>query len=225
MQIIPIRSSYRFTCLMILLTALPSLGRAEVRAGVEIGVNLSSLSYDDDDHFLLSYWDRDWSNSLTGGVSLDVTLRARLGLETGLRYIRQGNRVEYDTGPIGPRAVGKFRIVQDYLSIPVRLAYRPFASRRLCFSLGPEIALLLSGRLIVEESMPEERSEDNNIKDDLDSSNLSLNAGAGLEFPVENHVGVLSLRYSHGLTGVAKEDRWFSDWKTRGVELLVGMQW
>ena len=63
------------------------------------------------------------------------------------------------------------------------------------------------------------------IRRDLQSTNVTLDAGAGFEFPMENHVGIAQIRYTHGVTGVAKKDKWFSDWKTRGVEALTGVRW
>ena len=71
--------------------------------------------------------------------------------------------------------------------------------------------------------VPGTNSED--IKDDLETTNISLDAAAGYEFPLEARTGTLGIRYSHGLTGVAKKDHWVSDWKTRGIEALVGMRW
>ena len=73
--------------------------------------------------------------------------------------------------------------------------------------------------------VPDERTSYDDIKGNLKSGNLSLDAETGFEFPMENHVGVLSLRYTHGLTGVAKNGAYVSDWKTRGVEWLIGMRW
>ena len=54
---------------------------------------------------------------------------------------------------------------------------------------------------------------------------LTMNLGAGFEFPMENHVGVVQMRYVHGLTNVAEEDAWFTGFKTQGVEVLTGVRW
>jgi hypothetical protein len=216
--------------LVLLLVAFPASGLARVRPGVEAGVNLSSLGYDDLPSFYDDLWNPRWKTSFTGGASVEFPLQGRLALTTGLRYVQQGNRVKYDTGPGLVQRVGEFRVVQNYLAMPMLLEGRPLPSRRFVFSFGPEIALLLSGRQIVEETVftagvPQTRSEDNNIKNDLKSTNVSLDAGIGFEFPMENHVGLVSLRYSRGLTGVAKKDAWVSDWKTREVDASVGMRW
>src|SRR6185503_10314229 len=103
-----------------------------------------------DDHPLFQTWDRGWRNSFTGGASLELPIRGRFALVTGLRYLQQGNHVYFDTGPSG--VIGEFQVVQNYLSIPVLMEFRPLPSRRFTFSVGPEVAFLLSGRLIAEYS-------------------------------------------------------------------------
>ncbi|MBI5711238.1 MAG: PorT family protein [Candidatus Eisenbacteria bacterium] len=226
METILSRTLRTWLCAILLLIVAPSLGRARIHAGVEAGLNLSSLRYDDQ----LPPWDPGWRTSFTGGACLEIPLRGRFALAAGLRYVQQGNRVKYDTGPGSLRQVGEFRVVQNYVSIPMLLKCRPLPSRRIILSVGPEIGFLLSGRLIVEETLitggvPDERTEYDNIRDHLRKTNLTLDVGTGFEFPMENHVGVMSLRYTHGLTGTANKDAWFSDWKTRGIEWLVGMRW
>ena len=213
------------SCLVLFLTTIAAPVHADVRPGVEAGMNFSSLSYDDDDQIPFPYWNRGWRTSFTGGASFEIPFTERFGLVTGLRYVQQGNRVEYDTGPSGFQVLGEFRVVQNYLAIPVLLGFRPLPSRRFQFTLGPELAFLLSARLIVEQTLPAEVTEYQDIGGRMESTNLSLNAGAAYEFPMENHVGLVMLRYTHGLTGVAKEVYWVSNWKTRGVEGLVGMRW
>src|SRR5206468_1239151 len=101
------RWSRRLACVVFLIVATPSLGLAGAHLGVEGGLNLSSLRYDRPDPF----WTKtEWRTSVTGGASLEIPLRPRLALASGLRFVRQGNRVKIDTGP----AVGEFRLTQDY---------------------------------------------------------------------------------------------------------------
>jgi hypothetical protein len=214
------------TALTLTLTSIvPSTGLAAVRPGVELGVNVSSLSFDDPDIFPLVYWDTSWRPSFTGGLSLEVPFQGRWSLHTGLRYVQQGNRVEFDLGPVSPGFTGKFRFVQHYVSLPMLLAWRPLPSNRFFISAGPEFAVLLAAELVTEENSLAPGTSSRDIKDDLVSTNLSLDAGAGYEFPLANHLGTAELRYSHGLTGVAREQQWVSDWKTRGIEALVGVRW
>jgi outer membrane protein with beta-barrel domain len=225
--------SSRLTCPVVMLTLLlpgaTSPAFARLRPGIEAGLDVSSLHYDE--NFPFVPWDKEWRTSFTGGATLEIMQHGRFTLVSGLRYVQQGNRVKFDTGP-DPlfQLVGEFRIVQNYLAVPALVELRLLGSRRLFVSLGPEIGFLLSGRLIVEETeisggRRDESTEYRNIRDDLDPTDVTLDAGTGFEFPMENHVGVVQIRYTHGLTGVAKKDQWFSDWKTRGVEVIAGVRW
>src|SRR6266516_5878936 len=93
---------------IVLIVITPSLGLAGVHPGVEAGLNLSSLRYDDWS-FYRDIWNPGWRTSFTEGAFLEIPLRRRLDLTTGLRYVQQGNRVKYDTGPGSNRLVGEFR--------------------------------------------------------------------------------------------------------------------
>lgn len=150
---------------------------------------------------------------------------------TGARYVRYSNRVHYDTGPEPYGRAGRYRTDQDYVSVPVLLALRPLSSRRLFLTVGPEVGFLLSGRLYVQETRTyfgnEDLPWDVNIRDELKDVNLLLDAGIGLELPVGNHVAVTSVRYAHGIVGVAKVVDWpsYSDRRTQAVEGLIGFRW
>ena len=52
-----------------------------------------------------------------------------------------------------------------------------------------------------------------------------MDAAVGWELPLDRHVGVVSVRYTHGVIGAAKEKDWASDWRTQGIEGLLGMRW
>src|SRR5437016_6771219 len=43
---------------------------------------------------ITSHWDPGWRMSITGGASLELSLRRPLSLVTGLRYVQYGNRVK-----------------------------------------------------------------------------------------------------------------------------------
>ena len=212
--------------LWIVLLSIVSASRAVagMRAGVEIGLNYSSLHYYHLDQVPQIYWDPGWRPSFTGGVTLQVPIRGRLNFATGLRYLQQGNRVKFDTGPADPtRLVGEFRVYQDYLSVPALLTWYPTTRQRFFLSLGPEIGLLLAAHSVQEFSMFPSKSFDD--KDNIESINVTADAAAGYEFPMERDVETLSLHYTHGLTGVAKREDWNTGWETRGVELMFGMRW
>jgi hypothetical protein len=217
-----LHASCVFPWLALLILAVPSRALAGVRAGFEIGLNYSSLNYYHVDEAPAIYWDPGWRPSFTGGATLELPLRGKFDLVTGLRYVQQGNRVKFET-PFP--AVGEFRLYHDYLSVPVLLKYHPIAGKQFFISLGPEIGFLLSAHSVIDFAIPDLPSESTDDKDTIESTNVTVDASAGYEFPVAKHVGIVSVRYTRGLTGVAKKEKWLTDWDTRGVELLLGMRW
>lgn len=209
--------------IVLLIIASPPRAAARVRPGVEVGLNYSSFNYYHRDQVPATYWDPGWRPSFTGGATLQVPIRGRFDLVTGVRYVQQGNRVRFDDGQ--GTLKGEFRMYLDYVSVPALLTYYPMAKRRFFVSLGPEIGLLVSAYTILEYTVPPLVAQYVNDKQQLERTNVTVDGSAGYEFPVENHVGVVSLRYARGVTGVAKNKDWLTDWDTRGIELSVGMRW
>src|SRR5215831_13488903 len=200
-----------------LVCAVPS--QAKVRPGVELGANVSSLKFDDMDSVPLNYWDTSSHASFTGGLTFEIPFADRLAIQTGLRYVQQGNRVHYDDGTL--RAT--FRFAQDYVSVPVLLGMRLLPSDRFSISIGPEVSFLVAANVITEEnSLAPSTSQ--SIRHDIQSTNVLLDVAAGYDFPLQRRTGTVGVRYTRGLTGVAKQDRWVSDWKTQGIEALVGLR-
>lgn len=189
---------------------------AGVRPVVEAGVNLSTLDYDRP----AAFWRNGWRPSFTGGASLEIPLGSRFRLAPGLRYVRKGNQVRLD----GQFAPGQFRIVQDYLALPLTLQVTPFRSRAVGLFIGPEIAILAAAQSLIEPAAVRTGSYDD-IRDDLERLDLALDIGVEVAFPIENHEGLVRFRYSHGLTGVAQEGHWVTDWTTRGLMLGLGLRW
>jgi hypothetical protein len=200
--------------------------RAGVRLGFEVGGNLTSLSYEhlDDISFITSHWDPGSRVCLTGGASVEVRLRGTSSLVTGLRYVEYGNRVKFDFPPPFP-STGEFRIAQHYLAVPVLFQLRPFPSKRLSVAAGPEAAVLLNGKMFVDNSTVGLTNTSGSITHQLKSANLSFDAEAGLEFPVGKHSGLVTLRYTHGLVDVQKKEDWGVAWKTQGTAALIGVRW
>ena len=203
---------------------MPSDANARVRPGVELGVNFSTSSIDDQEVVTTLGWDVGWRNSFTGGGTLEIPIRERLAFATGLRYVQQGHRVVLGPGSFGFPEAREFRLIQQYISIPLLLEARPLPSRNVLFSLGPDVMVLLSGEGQTDWTVPG-LDESTDYTKNLEPVMLTLDVGLGFELPFENHVATMGIRYTHGVTGAAKEKDWASGWKTRGVEALLGFRW
>lgn len=225
MNSLPSISGRALWLLMALALMLSAPAQARVRPSLELGANLSSLGYEhlEDISFITDHWDPGWRMTLTGGVLLEVPVRSRFSLLTGLRYVEQGNRVKLDFPAPFP-IVGEFRIAQHYLAVPALAAFRPFRSQRIVLAAGPEGAWLINGKMYSETSPPVQPSS-TSITKNLKPANLSFDAQAGLEFPAARHAMIVTLRYTHGLIDVQRKEAWGVAWKTRGVECLLGLHW
>jgi hypothetical protein len=190
---------------------------ARVRPVVEAGVHVSTIDYDQQP----GYWRNGWRSSFTAGASVEIPLGARFRLAPGLRYVQKGNRVRYDV--FG--TAGQFRIAQDYLALPLTLQVTPFRSSAVALSIGPEVGILVSAQTLIEPGPLYYTGYYDDIRDDLESIDVALDVGVEYAFPIENHEGLVRFRYSHGLTGVAREGHWITDWTTRGLQGTLGLRW
>ena len=200
----------------ILVAVSPAAGKP--RFGVETGVNLSTLDYDQE--LPVPDWNNGWRPSFTAGGLVEFPFRERWSFVAGVRYLQQGNSVDFTVSTLFPPV--EFQIVQSYVSFPLKLELRPLPSPKVFLSVGPELGVLIGGR------MPRTLSEFtfyDNIRTQLAPTNLLIDLGMGVRLPVENHEATLEVRYAHGVTEAAKDEDWFSNWKTRGIETLVGMRW
>lgn len=209
----------------VVVTMLAPTADARPRFGLEAGVNVASLAYDEE----LTFWDTSSRMTFVGGATVQFPLSERFGLKTGVRYVQKGNDVEFIPLPNVFLLGGGFHVMQNYLTVPLWLEVRPMPMG-MTFLAGPEVGFLLSARQKAESIIdfgngPERIGLTEDIRDQLEDTDLAMVVGMGVEFPLGTQTGALNVRYSHGLVGVAKEDAWFSDWKTRGLETTFGLRW
>ena len=215
------RTACAMTGALIALAMVAPIGpvAAAVRPVVEAGLHVSTLDYDHEPQ----YWTNGWRPSFVSGAYVEIPLGGRLGLSPGLRYVQKGTRVDLNVSNV---PVGQFRVVQDYLALPVALEVWPMKTRQIAFWVGPEVAYLVSAHLIFEGAagvVP--RSSYTDVRRLMDDFDFSVEIGAEYAFPLENHEGFFRVRYSEGLVGVAKASEWVSDWSTRGIQTVFGLRW
>jgi len=198
-----------------------------VRPGIQLGINYVSLNYEDP----MDVWEPGWRVGYSAGGFIEIPLATNFSLQPGLRYVQLGNKVDVDIGSEQQegRLCGEFKIIQNYLSVPILFKVNLHRSPTLFLLAGPEMGFLMSARSKESEtiefespSFREERSTDEDISENLESSNISLNAGLGIEFEVAAHSLHIQLQYSHGLTETAKEESWITNWKTREIRTSIG---
>jgi len=114
--------------------------------------------------------------------------------------------------------------VLNYLNIPVEARYEFGAEKIKPFVRGGgTFGILLSAKSKTKTNFNGQENEDEtDIKKQKKSTNLGLNLGGGVSFPLGKFRGVASVRYLIGLTNIVKDDRMPSA-KTRDLSYAVGI--
>ncbi len=157
----------------------------------------------------------------------DVTLfqSGPVQFSTGLNQTGTGSK--YKSGEEGGEG-GSYSFenkeVLNYLNIPVEARYEFGAGKIKPFVRGGgTFGLLLSAKSKTKANFNGNENEDEtDIKKQKKSTNLGLNLGGGVSFPLGKFHGVASVRYVIGLTNIVKDDRMPSA-KTRDLSYTVGV--
>jgi hypothetical protein len=199
-----------------------------LRFGAEGGLNYGFHDFDEEKSIL----DESRMVAFTLGATLEIPLVDSRSVVTGLRYIRQGHDIGFDTGADDPsgRHWGDVEITQDYLSIPALIKVRISDEQRFFVKVGPEVAFLLSANADGQESKQTEfvkimRHDNEDISDGLRSAVFHVDIGGGVEFPLGRYLASAEVRYSYGVSETAKAGKFFSNWHMNGIQLLFGMVW
>lgn len=157
-----------------------------------------------------------------------------LSVRGGLRYVVLGGRVDYETkivqrGPDGDpismppeQFVGRLDFTHGYATVRVQTVVHPTALP-VAVLVGPEIGYLMSADLENHQVMPTEFSEKRDIVDGMDRVNVAGTIGISRTKRLAGSALHFALVYSHGISGVADDDDWFSDWSTREFGLTFGI--
>lgn len=211
------RSPARLTVFVLLLVVPPATARAEFRPGIDFGPSVVWTAYDEK----LPEWTTGDRIDFSGGITGEADLGTRFGLVSGLRYSGLGNHIDVATldGP------GEAEIHQRYLVVPLWLRYDA-GMGGLFLQAGPEVGYLLSARATSEQPLPGGGAieTDDSVTDVMKRSNVSLSGGVGVRRSLGERSLEFVLRYSRGLTDVAEDAEWFSNWKTRELHVGLGLR-
>jgi hypothetical protein len=231
-------------------SVLSAPSHARVRFGVEGGLMESGLTYHLDefviDHPLV------YRPSWSVGVTMAAPLPARLSLETGVRYVEYGDRLNLQLEAPGLTATSSSHQVWRTLAVPALLEYHLAAPAGLFVGAGPQVSYLLAvwhkdAFTITETSPPgpspaaaksvaggrapaaplasifEGLPNPNDATSYYRRWDVAACGEIGYEFPLGGHSADVRLRYTRGLTDIAKSD--LLNRQTRGLEALVGARW
>ena len=153
------------------------------------------------------------------GIFMDYFFMSSLAAQINLLYNNKGVKFEGSDDFGGITSSYKYEEKLAYLSIPVLLRYGfPTGGSVMPYVMaGPELGILMSakaksessysGILTLQEGVQQDEtsSDEQDIKDQLKSTELALNFGAGVEVPLSSIVLLLDVRYGLGLTKYHKK--------------------
>ncbi len=186
-------------------------GIAEIEVGA--GPNFGYLAYDDP----LEIWDTGWAFGFTGEIGFEIPISDRLALIPSARFVSLSNKVEFDD----PDIKGEYDINHKMISVPLLFRY-DLKENMLFVETGPEISFFISSELNADyEELGIPRKETDDISDRVNNYNVGGCIKIGFKASRWNIPIAVTAAYHHGITGVAEEDKWLSDWKTREITLSV----
>jgi hypothetical protein len=197
--------------------ATPHSTDARVELGFQGGPNLGLVSYD----AASPVWNPQWNVGFSAGAFAKAGLPGRLSLVPEIRYVQVKSRVNFD-----PPFRGHMDLTHEYLSMPVGLRFS-VVRNMLFLDAGPDVLMLLSARSRGEVWNPGfaiTTDLTREITEDMESQVLAIFGGvvfdaSSVGLPVEVRV-----RYTTGVTGAAKEDKWWSNWKTQELAAALAFK-
>lgn len=172
------------------LTALPTAAAAQ-QIGVKAGVNVATLTN-------AEFPDHSQRIGLVGGLFVTVPATERFSFQIEGLYSEKGIKIEVEES--GFELDGNLRL--RYLEVPVlgRADFGTAGSSPRFYAVAGAAPAFNVGAQFKAEALGEEETED--ISDDIESFDLGLVGGLGVEYGNLN----VEARYTHGLMSVAKDD-------------------
>ncbi len=191
----------------------PNMQAQESSVGIKGGVNLSTLSIDDNN-------DKNMKLGFNVGVFNKIALTESFAIQPELLYSRQGLKVEYDG-----IADGETKFNLNYINLPVKLVFN--LSEDFEFQFGPYVGYLINANLKSDAEVL--GLFDIDSEDDVDRKNFnSIDYGltAGLAFDLKPLI--VGFNYNLGLSQVAKDDEFsynmLGNAKNRVIQVYVGLK-
>jgi hypothetical protein len=168
------------TVLTLTISFINAQNKKDMSFGIKGGLNISSVSNVEVEGVS--------SSSLAGfhaGFFGEFMISDKFAIQPEVLYSTQGVKLEFDGGK------GDLKV--DYIIIPVLVKY--YVADAFSLEFGPQIGFLVSAEAkAAGESM--------DIKDEVKSTDISLDFGAGYNITTNLMLGV---RYNLGLTRVQKD--------------------
>lgn len=195
-----------------LLMMLTNIGHAQLAVGVRGGLNISKLAGD-----VIT----ESKVGLIAGAFVGIGLSGNWGMQPELSYVQKGTKREVQGGEL----TGTTKLDYLELQVPINVDL-PVKSERFNPRLqaGPTFAAALSCK--VEETGPSD-TESEDCMDDIESYDIGIVLGFGLDIGSGPGAFIADIRYNIGLTNIndAVDEEGNPEpfaLKNRSTQLLVG---
>ena len=193
----------------------PALKAQESHAGIKGGVNLSSLTIDDNT-------DKNLKIGFHAGVYDKIALSESFAIQPELLYSVKGIKMNYDDNTF---AEGDSKFNLNYIDLPVKFVLN--LSEDFEIQFGPYVSYLVSANMDTDAELFDAFPIDSD--DEIDRENFrSIDYGlsAGLGFDLDPMI--IGFNYNMGLTPVAKDDEVsediLGDAKNAVIQVYVGLK-
>lgn len=171
-----------------LLLSAQTSSTPKASVGIKGGLNLSNLYVDDvDDENVLA--------GFNAGLFFDLPLSENVSLQPEVNYTVKGAEVVYNNSLL----TGSTKYRLNYVEVPLLLKAKLLPAFSIHF--GPYAAFLVDANIKNQFTNPNFNSDQIIDKDNLNTFDAGLAAGAGLDI---GNFGI-GVRYNYGLTKIGKE--------------------
>lgn len=202
--------------LTILSFGLTAISHAQIaKTGIKGGLNLSSLSTDDNN-------DKNLKVGFHVGVFSKIQLSDAFAIQPELLFSSKGIRVNYDESII---ANGESKFSLNYIDVPIKLVFN--LSEDFEFQLGPYVSYLVNAKTVTDAEVLNYFQIDSDDEIDRKHFNsVDYGLSAGMAFDLDPLI--IGINYNIGLNQVAKDNDvsydFLGDAKNRVIQLYLGIK-
>lgn len=202
----------KFIVIICVLLLTMTVQSQEILFGAKAGVNFASVGSNDMDHV-------EGVTSFHIGGLMEIPLNEKFAIQPELLYSSQGAKVEQTESRQDISVTVNSKIKLDYINVPIMAKY--YIAEGFALEAGPQIGFLISAKAqtngeivgdlppeIIEIIEEEWKSRDGDIKDDCQTLDFGVGAGASYRLKMGVFFG---LRYNLGFSNIYKDD-------TRGLK-------
>ncbi|MEL1253625.1 porin family protein [Flavobacterium sp. DGU38] len=189
----------------------------KVKLGVKAGLNVSSLTFDENE------LDSSSKNGFTAGLMAEIPLAKNFLVQPELLYSQQGMKLSY-SDPEVENSHYKSTIALNYINIPVMLKY--YVVKGLSLQAGPQVGILLKANNKYQDNfLGYDNHEKMDLKEYSNGIDASVNFGIGYQFIDKLYVDArYNMSYNNVFKDVTANTNYVinSDMKNRIFQITVG---